>query len=148
MFGVRRTSIKVKSYSINQAQILGQGAFGTVFKGSDGKKNTIAAKRIDAGKHPKILTQDFGRFLQLDHPNVMKILDVEKKEKVVWMMMPLCEFRDLNNFFKTKQISHEINIDVIRQIMAGISYLHSQDIVHRDIKPGNILISSEAPLQM
>ena len=46
--------LKVKSYSIDQAQFLGSGAFGIVFRGSDAKKNTIAAKRIDGDKHPRI----------------------------------------------------------------------------------------------
>ena len=148
MFRSRKHSLKVKSYCINQAEVLGQGAFGIVFKGTDAKKNTIAAKQIDAIKHPRVLTQDMDRLTKLDHPNVMKILDVDKSQKVVWMMMPLCDYGDLNNIYRTREVSHEMNIDVMKQIAAGISYLHSQDIVHRDIKPGNILISSEAPLRL
>ena len=71
MFGAKKHLIKVKSYSINQAQVLGSGAFGIVFRGSDTKKNTIAAKRIDGDKHPKVLTQNLDRILHLDHPNVI-----------------------------------------------------------------------------
>ena len=58
--------IKVKSYSIDQKEVLGQGAFGVVFKGNDAKKNVVAAKRIDGQKHPKVLTQDLNRLLLLD----------------------------------------------------------------------------------
>ena len=47
IFGAKEHLLKVKSYSINQKNLLGQGAFGIVFKGSDAKKNTIAAKRIE-----------------------------------------------------------------------------------------------------
>ena len=109
-------------------------------------KNTIAAKRIDWNAHPRILTQNLDRFLQLDHQNIMKILDVQKNENIVWMMMPFCELGDLNNFYTTKPVPDETNIDMMKQIMAGIRYLHTKDIVHRDIKPGNILVGSEIPL--
>ena len=147
----RENLLKVKSYSINQAEVLGNGAFGVVFKGFDAKQKAIAAKRIDGNKHPRILTQlesqDLDRFVHLDHPNVMKILDVERKDQIVWMMTPLCEF-DLNEFYKTREVSHETNLKVMKQIMMGIEYLHSENIVHRDITPGNILVASVNPLHL
>ena len=138
--------IKVKSYSIDQRQVLGTGAFGIVFKGSDVRKNIVAAKRIDGNDHPRILTQELNKFLQLEHPNVMKILDVEKSDKVVWMVMAFCELGDLNRFYRERNVPYKANVNIMKQITAGIHYLHSQDIVHRDIKPGNILVSSEHPL--
>ena len=140
--------IKVKNCSIDTRDILGQGAFGIVFKGTDTKKTTVAAKRIDGQKYPKILTQDLNRLMKLDHPNVMKILDVEKKDKTVWMLMPFCEVGDLNHFYESKDGSSEENMKVMKQITAGINYLHRKDIVHRDIKPGNILVASENPLRV
>ena len=140
--------LKVKSYWINPVEVLGKGAFGIVYKGIDAKKNTIAAKQIDGNEHPEILTSDLDRLMKLDNPNVMKILDVERNENILWMMMPLCKFGDLNKCYRRREASHEINVDVMKQIMAGISYLHRQDIVHRDIKPGNILVASEIPLQL
>ena len=125
---------------------MGQGACGIVYKGSNAK-NSIAAKRIDGNEHPRILNQDLDRFLHLDHPNVMKILDLEISDNIIWMMMPFCEF-DLNKFYRNRDVFRETNLEVMKQIMMGIEYLHSQDIVHRDIKPGNILVSSETPLRL
>ena len=90
--------LKVKSYTINQAEVLGTAAFGVVFKGSYGKKLEIAAKRIDGDEHQRVLNQDFDRLMKLDRQNVMKILDVKKNRKVVWMMIHFCELGDLNHF--------------------------------------------------
>ena len=146
LFAAKKHLLKVKSYSINQKNVLGQGAFGIVYQGNDAKNIPVAAKRIDGDKHPKILTQDLDRILQLDYPNVMKILDVEKKGSIVWMMMPFCEHGDLNNLYKTRDVTNGAKIDGMKQIAAGISYLHNQDVIHRDIKPGNILVASETPL--
>ena len=120
MFGAKKHLIKVKSYSINQAQFLGSGAFGIVYKGSDAKKNTIAAKRIDGDKHPRVLTQNLDRILHLDHPNVMKILDVEKQSNTMWLIMPFCELGDLNHLYKERDVSYEAKIDGMKQIAAGI----------------------------
>ena len=53
--------IKVKSYSIDQKEVLGTGAFGVVFKGKDAKENIVAAKRIDGNLHPRIFTTRSGQ---------------------------------------------------------------------------------------
>ena len=66
----------------------------------------------------------------------------------MWMMIQFCELGDLNHFYRKGNVDHGTNIDVMTQITAGIEYLHSQDIVHRDIKPGNILVASPFPLRL
>ena len=68
--------------------------------------------------------------------------------KIVWMMMPFCELGDLNNFYRKRDVPRETNLNMMKQITAGVSYLHSQNIIHRDIKPGNILVASVAPLRL
>ena len=78
----------------------------------------------------------------------MKILDVEKQSNAMWLIMPFCELGDLNHLYKVRDVSNDTKIDGMKQIAAGISYLHNQDVIHRDIKPGNILVASEIPLKL
>ena len=145
--GIRNATIDIKDYSINTSKVLGQGAFGVVYNGTDAKKNQIAAKRIDPKKHPRVLTHNYDRLLQLDHQNIIKLLTVERENELLWLFMELCEFGDLNEFYKARNvINPSMDIPVMTQIMSGIAYLHNSDIIHRDIKPGNILVASCVPV--
>ena len=75
----------------------------------------------------------------------MKILDVQYYQCAVWIVMEYCELGDLNKLFKTQAIfMRETNHKLVamKQIINGIVFLHSKNIVHRDIKPGNILATT------
>ena len=123
--------LKVKSYSIDQAEVLCQGSFGIVHKGTDTKVNK---------------TRDLGRLLHLDQENVLKILDVEKTQDILWYIKPVCEMGDLTHFYTTRDVSPGTTVETVRQIKTGISYLQRQKIVHIEIKSRNIIVTSENPL--
>ena len=141
LLGIRSDVLDIKSFSVTR-DILGQGAFGVVFKGKDAKKNPIAAKRIDGSEHSKVLTHHYDRILHLDHQNIIKILDIEKLDSIFWMFMEFCEIGDLNKFYRTREVSLKISKGIMIQIMSAIAYLYDQYIIHRDIKPGNLLLAS------
>ena len=66
-------------------------------------------------------------------------------EDSIWIMMEFCDFGDLNNFFEKyhQKLHIKIKVRIMGQISKGFAFLHSQNIVHRDIKPGNILLKGE-----
>ena len=80
-----------------------------------------------------------------DH--IIKIYDVKYLNSAVWIIMEYCDLGDLNNFFKnhaTMVHCTESKVKLMRQIIKGIAFLHSRNIVHRDIKPGNKLLTSSS----
>ena len=150
MFKNNTQTLRISFYTINlrPEYILGKGAFGVVYEAKDKHTNKVAAKRIDGTKHRGILKQDWTKLLKLNHENIVKIFDVQekKKEKILWMIMEFCAVGDLDDFFIKDTITVTNGLDVMVQIAKAISYLHSEDVIHRDIKPTNILIASTSPL--
>ena len=79
----------------------------------------------------------------LDHPNIIQMLEVFKKKRKMWIIMELCTGGDL-----TKRIDSmtEMNVAVVmKQIMRAITYMHKRNVCHRDLKLENILYVNSDP---
>ena len=120
--------------------ILGQGAFWIVYKTWNENGETFAVKRIDEEQHPRILSQNLDTLLQLDHENIVKIFDICQEDQVLFVFMTYCPLGDLNKYFWSNELKFREKIHIMEQVANGIVYLHSKNIVHRDIKPDNILV--------
>ena len=60
--------------------------------------------------------------------------------------MEFCEFGDLNDIYDKHELTGHQKLLLMKQIAQGVEYLHANNIIHRDIKPPNILIASDAPI--
>ena len=128
------------SIDVNVWNILGKGAYGIVHKAWNENGETFAAKSIDGEEHPRVLEQNFNKLLQLNHQNIVKIIDICQEDKVLFLFMTYCPLGDLNRYFRSKALKLTEKIDIMEQVANGIVYLHSENVVHRDIKPDNILV--------
>ena len=146
------TMTEVFGYKINLINELGRGAFGTVYEGKGENDSVAAVKKICTGTKEdrrKASTEALkfhylkDKLLQ-SNIHIMKIYDVKYLQNAVWIIMELCDLGDLNKFFKqnNSQLTIEMKVKLMKQIMNGIAFLHHRNIVHRDIKPGNILLAS------
>ena len=134
--------------SVNTDAILGHGGHGTmVFKGSFGGRE-VAVKRMlkefyDVASHEVNLLQQHD-----DHPNVIRYFDKETAGSFLYIALELCPASLLDVIERPKDFPtlvppNGLNTpNVLKQITSGIHYLHTLKIVHRDIKPHNILVSA------
>lgn len=141
---------KVKTYKLNVEEYIGHGTFGVVYKGKDRAHDDrpVAAKEINAKIHPRVWSQNFEKLLHLRNENVLEIFDIDRDEEkgVVWFIMEFCPHGDLNSFFRKHNPAMDSRLKIIHGISSGVAFLHDKGIIHRDVKPGNILVASQDPL--
>lgn len=128
---------------------IGQGAMGTVYKAVDPIiDRTVAIKTINLNLSKTELEEYEARFQQeikaagrLNHPNIVTIYDVGKTDQVAYMAMEFLEGRELKDMIASGNLpAADQAVDIIAQVADGLSFAHQQDIVHRDVKPSNIMV--------
>ena len=86
---------------------------------------------------------------QLNHPNIVKVYDIEELYKTVFIVMEYLEGTPLKNILRGKQkLSVSQIMDITMQICYGLEYAHSKGIIHQDINPGNVFIQREGPVKI
>ena len=128
---------------------IGQGAMGVVYKAVDPIiDRTVAIKTINLNLSRQELEEYEARFQQeikaagrLNHPNIVTIYDVGKTDQVAYMAMEFLEGLELKDMIASGQVPPADSVvDIITQVADGLSFAHQQDIVHRDVKPSNIMV--------
>jgi serine/threonine protein kinase len=128
---------------------LGQGAMGVVYKAKDPLiDRVVAIKTINLSLATDEKEEYEGRFYQeakaagrLNHPNIVTIYDVGKSGDVAYIAMELLEGRELRDILNDAAllpVDHVLNI--VAQVAQGLAYAHEHGIVHRDVKPSNIMV--------
>ena len=128
---------------------LGQGAMGVVYKARDPLIDRIVAiKTINLGLALDEKEEYEGRFYQeakaagrLSHPNIVTIYDVGKNDEIAYIAMEFLEGRELRDIMNDEGLlpTHQV-LDIVAQVEQGLAYAHENDIVHRDVKPSNIMV--------
>jgi len=128
---------------------IGQGAMGVVYKAVDPIiDRTVAIKTINLNLSRQELEEYEARFQQeikaagrLNHPNIVTIYDVGKTESVAYMAMEFLEGLELKDMIASGNLpTPDQVVDIIAQVAEGLWFAHQQDIVHRDVKPSNIMV--------
>ena len=128
-------------------KIIGEGGFGKVYYAKNKFSNTeVSIKTINKSKNENLIFDNLSIKNEIDvlkslsHPNIMKIYEFYSNEESYFLVNEYIKYGELSK--KIKQTFSELQISVIIfQILKGLSYIHSHNIIHRDIKLENIMIS-------
>jgi serine/threonine protein kinase/tetratricopeptide (TPR) repeat protein len=136
-------------------QILGQGGFGSVFRVADqfeyGK--TLALKKIKSDvistKAINVFKHEFKFLISLVHPNLVKVydFDIDKDTNELFFTMEYIQGKSLFKSLKESFSWEKVENNLI-QASRALSYIHSKDIIHYDIKPDNIFIDDYGKLKI
>jgi len=142
---------------------IGTGAYGTVYKAEDLKNNEIVAMKkvriaLTEDGVPMSVLREISLLRHLgkyNHPNIVRLVDIchgprYEREMVLYLVFEHVD-QDLNAYLERcppPGLGAEKIKDLMWQILCGVDFLHSHRIVHRDIKPQNILLSNDGTLKL
>ncbi|XP_048755903.1 cyclin-dependent kinase 5-like [Ostrea edulis] len=133
---------------------IGEGTYGTVFKAKNRETHEVVAlKRVrlddDDEGVPSSALREICLLKELKHKNIVRLHDVLHSEKKLTLVFEYCD-QDLKKYFDS--CNGEIDQDIVKsfmyQLLRGLAFCHSNNVLHRDLKPQNLLINKNGELKL
>jgi eukaryotic-like serine/threonine-protein kinase len=132
---------------------LGHGAMGMVYRahdprlGRDVALKLVLPARIEQGasKARARLVAEARALARVSHPNVLAIYDVGVRDDIVFIALELVDGIDLAQWLRARKRSWPEVVRIFVEVAAGLAAVHDADLVHRDVKPANILVERAVP---
>ncbi len=134
---------------------LGRGGMGAVYKANDYRRNRIVAMKVLPAElaYTRTFMQRFEREIEtlqrLNHPNIVQMYDVGEAEDIRFYCMEYVDGGSVEHRLETGDRLPLVEaLDITYQVAEALEYAHSQGVIHRDIKPGNILITRDGTAKL
>jgi serine/threonine protein kinase len=143
--------------------VLGQGGMGVVYRALDRRKEEaqdsdlyVAIKILndEFRRHPKALValqREARKAQTLAHPNVITVHDFDRDGTTVYMTMELLDGEPLSSTIKANKLAGlppDRAVPIIRAMGTALAYAHRKDIVHSDLKPGNVFVTAQGDVKV
>jgi tetratricopeptide (TPR) repeat protein/predicted Ser/Thr protein kinase len=139
-------SVLADRYEIQK--MLGEGGMGAVYKARDRELDRLLAVKVvrrDLAGHASIM-QRFKQELilarKITHRNVVRIFDLGVSDGFRFITMEFIDGRDLTSLLEERKLTPEESVKILRQVCAALEAAHAEGVIHRDLKPQNIMIES------
>jgi eukaryotic-like serine/threonine-protein kinase len=144
-----RSGRRVGVYQILEE--IGHGGMGEVYRAAraDGQYDKqVAIKLVRGGWDTSFILERFRLERQilagLDHPNIARLIDGgTTEESIPYLVMELVEGTRIDQYCDAHKLNVTQRLQLFRQVCAAVQYAHQRLVVHRDIKPGNILVTED-----
>ncbi|MCA8938820.1 MAG: serine/threonine protein kinase, partial [Planctomycetes bacterium] len=133
---------------------IGKGGMGRLYRAWDTRLNRSVALKVLAGAEA-LSAENVERFrrevrvlTKLSHPSIVPLLDAGEFDGQPYFVMEFVEGGDLEEYSKQYPVSPSEAADWILQIAEGLSHMHREGLVHRDVKPANILLETDGKVTL
>jgi serine/threonine protein kinase len=134
---------------------LGSGGMGNVFKARHRTNGSIVAVKVMSSSsmrsadNVKRFQREAEMVARLNHPNIVRAIEAGQADGLCYFAMEYVEGVDLSNYLKRQgPIAFEQALQCVVQAAQGLDFAHSQGIVHRDIKPGNLFLCQDGTVKL
>ncbi len=128
------------------AEPLGKGGMATVYRALDtrlGRQVALKMLKDSQAASRERFTSEVRTLARLEHPNLVRLLDAGLDDNDAWLVMELVDGPSLAQLSSHGPLEPAIASAIAVEVASGLDYVHHQGIVHRDVKPANILIGSD-----
>ena len=128
----------------SNVEFLTRGGFGYVFTAND-EQNTakiLKVTQVHTIANAQELTEEFNLMVMLDHPYIAQVYNLFSINNICGFEMKVYPIGDLHTAILQRTFTPLHTLALASEVLSGLAYIHSNQIVHRDIKPGNILLDS------
>ena len=135
--------------------VLGQGGMGVVYRARDpriGRDVAIKTLTENITGDPDMLKrfyQEAGHTGNLRHPNIVTVYDFGDEEGLPYIVMEFLDGEPLDKLIREKDRLHmSAKLDIIEQVCAALGYAHLQGMIHRDVKPANVIVQRDGLVKL